>query len=266
MKRIGLHGVARSGTTWIGNIFNSNPFVTYKHQPLFSYKFKNMLTNDSRKSDIVHFFDKISRSTDDYTNQLTLIEEGLVPKFKKSDNKDIIVYKEARHHHIVENLLTEDVGFMLVGIIRNPLATLWSWKNAPNEFKDMWDFNQEWRYARLKNEGLPENFYGYEKWKEAAHIFEKVNRLYPDRVHLINYSDFIANPKDETHKMFDKLNIPIHQQVIEFLSISNSETKGPYSVFREKTKDDGWVGNIHDDIVDFIKNDLSGTELEKYLK
>ena len=45
MKRIGLHGVPRSGTSWLGNIFNSSPDLTYKHQPLYSYAFKNYLNN-----------------------------------------------------------------------------------------------------------------------------------------------------------------------------------------------------------------------------
>lgn len=266
MKRIGVHGVARSGTTWLGNIFNSNPYITYKHQPLYSYAFKNFLNNSSKKAKILHFFELISQSTDDYTNQLTLMETGLVPKFPKVDDKNIVVYKEARHHHILETLLREDDEFILVGIIRNPLSTLWSWKNAPNEFKEDWDFEKEWRYAELKNEGFPENFYGYEKWKEASNIFEKLKSEYPNRVYIVDYSEFIKDPIDNTKKMFDWLKIPTHIQVFEFIEKSNSKSKGPYSVFREKIEDNDWVGNISSDIIDFIKSDLKGTNLEKYLK
>lgn len=266
MKRIGIHGVARSGTTWIGNIFNSNPYITYKHQPLYSYAFKDFLNNSSKKAKILHFFESISQSTDDYTNQETLIKTGLVPNFPKVDDRNVIAYKEARHHHIIETLLREDDEFILIGIIRNPLATLWSWKNAPNEFKKEWDFDKEWRYAELKNEGLPENFYGYEKWKEASKIFERVNEQYPNRVHLINYTEFIKNPIDNTKKMFDDIGIPTHPQIFEFIDSSKSKSKGPYSVFREKVKDDDWVGNIRPEIVEFIQNDLKGDELEKYLK
>lgn len=267
MKRIGFHGVARSGTTWVGNIFNSSPYITYKHQPLYSYAFKDFLNNSSKKKDILRFFQQISESTDDYTNQETLIKEGLVPHFPKLESsKNIIVYKEARHHHIIETLLREDDEFIFVGIIRNPLATLWSWKNAPNEFKKEWNFDKEWRYAELKNEGFPENFYGYEKWKEAAYIFEKVAEQYPQRVHLINYSEFLHNPKERTQQMFDKLDIKMHPQVIQFLDDSKSKSKGPYSVFRKKIIDDDWVNNISNKIVDHIVDDLTETQLEKYLK
>lgn len=266
MKRIGFHGVPRSGTTWVGNIFNSNPYVTYKHQPLYSYAFKDFLNNSSKKEDILRFFQQISESTDDYTNQKDLIKDGLVPNFTKLDDKSIVVYKEARYHHIIETLLREDDEFMFAGIIRNPISTIWSWKNTPNEFKKEWDFEKEWRYGNLKNEGLVENFYGYEKWKEAANIFEKVSELYPNRVHIMNYSEFLSDPYLETNRMFDKLGIRIHPQVMDFLNISNSESKGPYSVFRKKELDGDWIDNIGDDIINFIYDDLKDSELEKYLQ
>lgn len=267
MKRIGLHGVPRSGTTWMGNIFNSSPHITYKHQPLYSYTFKDYLNNSSKKEDILRFFQQISESTDDYTNQKTLVKEGLVPKFSKVEgSKDVVVYKEARHHHIIETLLREDDEFIFVGIIRNPISTLWSWKNAPNEFKKDWDFRQEWMYAELKNGGLVENFYGYEKWKEATHIFEDVAKKYPKRVYLINYSEFLMDSLNGTHNMFGRLGLKMHPQTLNFLMDSKSKTKGPYSVFRDKSSDNDWVGNIDKSITDYIMNDLKGTDLEKYLK
>lgn len=266
MKRIGIHGVPRSGTTWIGNIFNSNPFIIYKHQPLYSYEFKNFLTNSSKKENIIDFFEKISKSDDDYINQKTLVKDGLVPFFQKKDSEEsIIVYKEARHHHILETLLKEDDEFMLVCIIRNPFATLWSWKNAPNEFKEGWDFQKEWRYAELKNMGLPENFYGYEKWKESSLQFHRLKETFSDRVQLINYGEFIKNPLDNIIFIFNKIGIPMDTQVNEFITKSKSKSKGVYSVFRDKIVDNDWVGNIDDYIIEYIKSDLANSELKQYL-
>ena len=37
---ISIHGVPRSGTSWLGQILDSSPKVRYKFQPLFSYAFK----------------------------------------------------------------------------------------------------------------------------------------------------------------------------------------------------------------------------------
>ena len=37
MKNVAIFGVPRSGTSWLGQIFNSSPMVAYRFQPLFSY-------------------------------------------------------------------------------------------------------------------------------------------------------------------------------------------------------------------------------------
>ena len=97
-----------------------------------------------------------------------------------------------RKNKYLETLLKEDTDFRLVGIVRNPMATLWSWKNAPNEFKKDWNFETEWQNANLKNQGLEENFYGYMKWKEVANLFEL----------LKTYSTIIMT------KDFQTINIP----------------------------------------------------------
>ena len=41
MRHLALFGCPRSGTSWLGQIFNSAPDVAYRYQPLFSYEFKD---------------------------------------------------------------------------------------------------------------------------------------------------------------------------------------------------------------------------------
>ena len=54
-KTIALFGVPRSGTSWLGQIFDSCPDVIYKYQPLFSYAFKNRLNMQSSFDEISNF-------------------------------------------------------------------------------------------------------------------------------------------------------------------------------------------------------------------
>ena len=61
MQRIAIHSVPRSGSTWLGQIFNSSSLVIYKYQPLFSYAFKGRLSPQSTNNKIVQFFDEIPR-------------------------------------------------------------------------------------------------------------------------------------------------------------------------------------------------------------
>jgi hypothetical protein len=41
MHHVAIFGCPRSGTSWLGQIFNSAPAVQYRYQPLFSYEFKD---------------------------------------------------------------------------------------------------------------------------------------------------------------------------------------------------------------------------------
>lgn len=69
-----------------------------------------------------------------------------------------------------------------------------SWLNAPKEFKKElgWEELEEWRYAPKKNSVGLEEFNGFEKWKEVAHLFEKLQIKFPDRFYLIKYDDLIS--------------------------------------------------------------------------
>lgn len=149
--RIAIHSVPRSGSTWLGAIFDSHPNVKYAYQPLFSYAFKNYLNADATKQNILSFFQKLEESDDAFINQDETKKAGIVPEFNKMAI-NAIAYKEVRYHHILENALRVDSELKVVGLIRNPMATIYSWYKAPKEFRpDLgWKLNDEWRFAPKK--------------------------------------------------------------------------------------------------------------------
>ena len=59
MQYVAIHSVPRSGSTWLGQIFNSHPKVNFRYQPLFSYAFKDYLNEASSSEDIEAFFKNI---------------------------------------------------------------------------------------------------------------------------------------------------------------------------------------------------------------
>jgi hypothetical protein len=172
MKKVAIHSVPRSGSTWLGSIFDSHPNVAYRYQPLFSYTHKGVLTPNSSKKEIDTFFQDILYTTDDFVLQKAAIEAGKIPSFFK-ESPTHIVYKEVRYHHILSNLLEQDNEIIVIGLIRNPFAVIHSWLNAPKEFrKDLgWKEMEEWQFAPKKNLNKPEEFNGFEKWKEVRDLF-----------------------------------------------------------------------------------------------
>ncbi len=265
--RIAIHGVPRSGTSWLGEIFNSSPHTIYKYQPLFSYALKGFLTPLSSPEEVDRFFRLLAITADDFIDQVERRANGALPVFAK-ENPTHLVYKEVRYHNILANLLQCDRELRLVAIIRNPLAVLASWLATPREFRrDLgWVESEEWRYARLKNQARPEEFYGYEKWKEATVIFMNLAEQHPDRVRVVTYHDLVSRTVPRVDTLFDFCGLPCSAQTLSFLERSRAEQHpDPYSVFRATAGDEKWTGVLDPRIAEAVVDDLRGTELQCFL-
>lgn len=247
----------RSGSTWLGCIFDSSPNVAYRLQPLFSYTHKGKLNEVASLSEINTFFKEIYLTKDPYVLQFQAKEKNLVPKFKK-EKVTHIVYKEVRYHHIIENLLKEDEDIIVVGIIRSPFSVINSWLKAPKEFKKElgWKVDEEWRYAPQKNGNRPEEFNGYEKWKEVAHLFLRIKNNYPNRFYLLEYEDLLKNNLQTVSSLFKFCNLEVTKQTLDFLLEStNIQEQDAYSVFKKKENDMAWKKELPQFIIDEIRND-----------
>lgn len=269
MKKIAIHSVPRSGSSWIGQIFNSSPDVDFKFQPLFSYAFKDYLDADSSKKKINEFFELIAQSEDEFLIQKEKVLQGIYPKFHKNKSGTHVAYKEVRYHHILENMLKVDPDIIVIGIIRNPYAVVSSFLNAPREFrKDLgWDELSEWRFAEKKNLGKPEEFNGYEKWKEVALLFNKLKKQYPDRFYIVKYAELLRNTVKEVENMFTFCGIKMENQTISFLQQSTQENQeNPYSVYKNKHYDNNWVNTLDKKIIREINNDLMDSSLNEYME
>jgi hypothetical protein len=264
LNKIGIHGAPRSGTTWLANIFNSSEYVAYRQQPLFSYEFKGFLDDKSTSSKIESFFTGIYKSNDDYLNQVQETKEGKVPEFSKLDSTHI-VYKEVRYHYLLDNLL-QNSDMKLLGIVRNPLSVLSSFFQAPAEFKEGWKMEEEWLQAERKNMNLPENYFGYLKWKELTEMFHGLHQKYGNKVTIITYNDLLTKTLPLVENLFKIYGLKLTQQTVDFINKSKtSDHLSPYSVFRNKQRDDKWKKIIPEKIVSSIFDDLNGSDLIQYL-
>lgn len=267
MQRVAIHSVPRSGSTWLGELFNSNPDVIYKYQPLFSYAFKSKLTPSSSKNDIIQFFKAIAVKEDDFLDQKEARKNGKMPVFEKANNYTTIVYKEVRYHHILENLLKQDSEIKIIGLIRNPFAVIHSWLNAPKEFrKDLgWNELEEWRFAPKKNLNKPEEFNGFEKWKEVASLFLRLEKEFPNQLKIVYYNDLLNKTENTIIELFQFCNLSFTEDTKNFITESQiKENQDAYSVYKTKLNDDEWKDSLNPIIFKEIEKELMNTELEKY--
>ena len=146
-RYVSIHGVPRSGTSWLGQLFNSSEHVAYRYQPLFSYAFHGAIDGNSDRGAIDSFIGALIETDDDFVLQRGKASLGYTLEFPKQEVSHL-VYKEVRHHEILANLLAVCPHAMGIGIIRNPCAVINSWSRAPREFDSAWDLRQEWRKRR----------------------------------------------------------------------------------------------------------------------
>ena len=266
MKKIGIFGAPRSGTSWLGHIFNSHPDVALRFQPLFSYGHKGSLSERSSAAEIRAFFDEILYSQDAFATMASETQKNY-PTFQKAVTPTYIIFKETRYLHIIENILTQCSDVKIIGIVRNPLAVLASWVSAPMEFKPEWDIHSEWQKAQSKNQNKPEEFYGFDKWKEIADAFLRFKSQFPHQFFLVCYDELNRAPLDTTKKLFDFCGLNVCDQTLEFLVASKSRhDSDPYSVFRAKASDNRWRDILPDEITKKIMLELKKTPLDIFLQ
>lgn len=256
---VALYGVPRSGTSWLGEILDSCPNVAFRFQPLFSYRFKNRITVESKKEDIKLFFKELyDEDKDEFLNQTEKRKKGEYPTFKKEESQTfILAYKEARYLYTIPIILKHCPEAKIISIVRNPYDVMESWINAPLEYKNSWDINEEWYWAPKKNEYKPENYYGYNKWKEAIKMSIDVQKMYPDNFKIVRYEDLVTDAVKVSKELFEFLGLPFLKQTEQFILESQSKTVDDgYSVYRAKGEKLERKKILPKDIKEMISKDL----------
>jgi hypothetical protein len=253
MQNVAIFGVPRSGTSWLGQIFNSSPNVIYRYQPIFAYSFEDTLSANSSSKDIRGFHKGLLATDDDFVCQKKNISGNDVPQFSKGKATHL-VWKEVRYLNIIEDLIQQS-SIKIIGIFRHPCGILKSWMQAPKEFDSDWDIEEEWRYAQKKNSSDDE-FYGYERWVQASQMFIKLRESYPEQFFTVSYEALLSDLNGQVTSLFDFTNIPITKHTLSFLQKSTTESSNdPYGVYRKGKTGDEWKKELPSDIIDRIIND-----------
>ena len=91
MKNVAIFGVPRSGTSWVGQLFNSSPHTAYRYQPIFSYSFEESIDAESSEDDIAAFHQSLFETNDDFVLQKMNLSGNDAPSFPKE--KIIKIFK-----------------------------------------------------------------------------------------------------------------------------------------------------------------------------
>lgn len=262
---VAIHGAPRSGTSWLGQLFNSSPDVAYRYQPFFSHAFRGRVDKNSTLDELARFFTELLASEDEFVLQkgaARLARNG--PVFRKSVSSHLI-YKEVRFHHLLPHLLASVPGLKVIGLVRDPRSVLASWFKAPREFDAAWSIAAEWRQATRKNQGLEENWYGFERWKELATLLLELVDRYPKQCRIVRYEQLVEAPESTLDQLFAFCGIQDNAQTNGFIAESTSCDDGdPYGVYRSSGS--ASQAPLPNAMECAIERELAGTRLSQFLK
>lgn len=263
MKHIAIFGVPRSGTSWLGQIFNSSEHVAYRYQPIFSYSFPFSIGKYSNKEDVKKFHKELLETDDPFVCQKKNISGNKTPDFHKKEITHL-VWKEVRYLETMEILLSNS-DTKIIGIVRHPCGVLKSWMKAPKEFDVNWDIMDEWRFAKKKN-ATEHDYYGFEKWIEATYIMLKLRDKFASRFIFVTYEDLLYNPFDKAKKLFEFCDLNYTNQVENFINESTTKSSDdPYDVYRNNKRSDEWKEVLPTDIFERILNDDRFIDIQERL-
>jgi hypothetical protein len=260
-----IGGVARSGTSWVGQIFNSHPEVRFRFQPLFSYEFKGSVNADSTAEEHMKFLDGLWGTESEFLTQADKVRSGDYPDFKHSGSETTLVFKENRYQSVIEPMLRRVPNAKVIGLVRNPCAVINSWKNNAKEFPPGSVLRDEWRFGECKNSG-PEDYFGYYKWKEVANLYLDLATQYPTQACVVRYEDIVHKRVERCEEMFKFIDLELDPQTTAFLEQSGGDHKGSYySVYKDNAVTTKWRDDLDPYIISEIEQDLAGTRLEQFL-
>lgn len=226
--QVAVFGCPRSGTSWLGQLFNAHEAVAYRYQPLFSYEFKDWFGRHGvDAASLAGFGDALLGAKSDFVLQ------GLRPP--KAPSPTHLVWKEVRYHQLMAPLVALDGLAQLVYIHRPALDVVNSWYQAPKEFRAGQDIHAEYLHAPSKNTD-PSEFNGFERWKASMAMALALAERHPAKVRLVSYLRLRRDPLAQLAALFDRVGLALTPQVRGFVAASTSRhDDDAYGVHRTHT-------------------------------
>jgi hypothetical protein len=278
MKIVSIHSSPRSGSTWIQSVLQSHPKITTRFQPLFSYRYKNIINDDTDIDAYNHFIEGLINTDDEFV----LCKSEFHQKNNININCDTdhinnttLVMKNVHNHNQIINLIRLNPDIKIIGLIRHPCAVVNSFIKCKNEY-DPFSENEplpgnEWLYGSKKN--IDNNyFWGYIGWIRTMNIFLHIKEVYPDNIIFIQYEKLITDPNNEFQKLFQFINLEFDNKVRDFLNDHTNNNNdihtihSDYSIYNYNQPHDKWKEELDKDIQKYIfENLLSKHKIYEFL-
>jgi hypothetical protein len=266
MEIVLVNGMPRSGTSWLGQIFDSCPNTRFKLEPLFSYRFKDRVNTSSTKEDWDVFLNEVYNTKDEFMDQTKRKKDNKYPIFQIKENEPkFLVMKYTRYHNLTNRMLELFSDIKIIHIVRNPCGMINSWINSEGEFPKDKNPLDEWRSGKCRKSSI-EEFWGFDDWVVLTRMYLNLQNKNPNNVMVVSYDELVDHPIKGIKKMFDFVGMDYTQQTIRFIQdFHKTHISDEYSVFKSKNVKDKWKQTLDNEIIEEIVSEINNTELKRFL-
>lgn len=265
---IWISGMPRSGTTWLSQIFASSPDVRLKFCPLFSYEFKNALTEQSTAEEWRELFAAVYTKKSEYLDQHYLRRDGLVPEFKdKNQRPSHLVIKSTRFHHLTGKILALNPDLRFIHVVRDPRACIYSWISNPYEFPSDAEVNVEWKTGHCRKQGVGE-FWGFDDWCSTTKQALLMQAKFKGRFVVVKYEDIKLSAITSIEQLFSFSGLELTNQTRDFIRLSQSHSahnSNKRSVYKDPQQIESWRTALDSNIANTIAAQVKNSELSQFL-
>lgn len=259
-------GMPRSGTSWLCQIIESSPLVRFKMEPLFSYKFKNIVNEYSSRDEYEKLFINAYNTNDEFIDHTFKRKNGSYPTFNnKLENPPVLAIKQTRFHNIITRMMEYFENLKMVSIVRHPCGAINSWLKTPKEFPKNANPLLEWRYGECRKTG-PEEFWGFEDWKKITRLHMDLEKKYSGRFIIVQYEYLVEHALEGIKSLFEFLDLEFGNSNKIFIKESQSKhMDDTHAVFKSPEVKDKWREELNPEIREQIIKEIKGTDLERFL-
>lgn len=259
-------GMPRSGTSWLGQIFDSDPNIAFRMEPLFAYPFKNCIDESSNEQQIRQFFSDVYDSNDEFIHQTKNRTKGSYPVFEKVESPSHMVIKTTRHHELLDRYLKYFPTINIISIVRHPCAAMSSWIYTDNEFSSKGCvIGKDWRSGKCRKDGHGE-YWGFNDWLRITRKHVDLASKYRN-FHLIRYEHLLENAEEAITGLCSDIGMNVDPQTINFIKLSQStDSTDPYAVFKNKDVKNKWKDHLDPSIAEKIIKETESAGLGDFLR
>ena len=248
-----VFSMPRSGSSWLGQIFDSCPYVLYKFQPFGLENYAQSLENIEFINSPKNILESIFNDSEPFINQRCMAEYYKKNKnnymgFLKNNKTTINVCKNVHGIDYVPYFINiEEVR--IIFLIRHPCGYINSLLTSPErsqkDYKD-WIEGTFISYDNKVNwfTGAPRydrEYRGFLDWIHTTLLFTHLESNNHDKIRVLKYEDLVESPVDTISSLFKWLGIKLEKQTIDFIETStSSHDEDPYSVYKNSTVVSKW--------------------------